>query len=249
MIDTIHLQNSDFMVEEKAGIKIIPGIINNKTGKKGEWTLFYPISRGGSKPITGKKAFFKGEKVYAVIFHKPYDCISLLRVEFSAPRILRLNNFQLVEKEEIATVFQLVEKELREGGIHCDLFNSKVNRLDLSKNFIVKENPDFYLQALSENIEKARLIKTNYLKTFYLTNKQQEICIYDKIKEMKTKKVDTSNYPHNVLRIEWRLLKNKKIKAVLGIETGKELIEYYTFMKSCFFTALQKNIFYLNLKV
>ena len=85
--------------------------------------------------------------------------------------------------------------------------------------------------------------------TFLFRNGEQQICIYDKIIEMQNKIKDFGvkrNSPSNVMRIENRLLKKRKIFSVSGVSKLYNLYHNYDFVKSYFRDEVGNNLFKYN---
>lgn len=119
----------------------------------------------------------------------------------------------------------------------------KINRLDIFLNLALKYSFPYYASLLSD-------FQVNYLKgpipqdnSLLWKNSQQEIFFYGKTNQLEQKGVDISEMPENAARLEWRLLKRKKIRKLLGVITIEDLCYIYpefteifvNYMKSAFF--------------
>lgn len=243
MIDTVLFLVKNFEVEKNNFLTLAPGLTGS--GKGCQKVLYRPLSRGVVKPVTGDRAFYNGRIVSATIFNMGFQLKSMMTVRVSAPKCLRLDNFILVEGQDLPEVYHLVTEELRGAGIHFDIMESKINRLDLARNFETRETPRAYIETL-RGVDIPRMEKKLWETTLLFENGQQEIYFYDKIKEMKKNGLDTGNYPENVLRIEQRLKTGQKIKNSLGFSTGEDLINQYSKCAPWYEKNLEKHILKLN---
>ena len=62
-----------------------------------------------------------------------------------------------------------------------------------------------------------------YPEGYLLKNTQQQFCIYDKISEMKKRKVDITHYPAQTMRFEHRCMNKGKVEKVFGFSSVSAL--------------------------
>jgi hypothetical protein len=85
--------------------------------------------------------------------------------------------------------------------------------------------------------------KRDYGTTYLWHNTLQEVCVYDKIEEMKRKKHSVAGLPANSIRFEHRMLKARKIRDVTGLGTVSDLLSGYEQVKAGYVDAMRKQLF------
>lgn len=172
------------------------------------------------------------------------DFNSGIFVQTSLPRYFNDNNFNSLTIKEEKKVINQLEKDLRESGIKTNIWDSNLSRLDIFSNIILDENFKSYAEIFSiMNLQ--RMEKFEYAGTTFLyRNGEQQICVYDKIYEMKNKNKEFDYYINqNVMRIENRLLRKRKILNVSGFSTIKDLYRNYDFVKHHFKNEVGNSLF------
>lgn len=222
-LDTIHLQLSDYSITPEAVLELHPSAYVVGTGEKLSEFPLYTNTEG--KEFRGARAklnipdkfqltmkpFSRGGKVGANCF-----------VNFSVPKAHCGNNFYSVGEEGSQAVFNSIEKELWQAGIHTDINTADLCRVDTFKNIEPEEEFSAY-SPLFGMLKMRRGIDKVYPEGFLAVNGQQQFCIYDKIAEMKYRKIDTSHFPAQAMRFEHRCMKKAKVKAVYGFSSVKDL--------------------------
>lgn len=168
-------------------------------------------------------------------------------VQLSLPRYLNETNFNSISINDEKKVINQLEKDLRSNGIKTNIWNSNLSRVDAFANIQTDENFSSYSEIFSL-INLSRMERFEYAGTTFLyKNGEQQICCYDKIAEIQNKFKKDTNFklPNtlNVLRIENRLLKKRKIFSVTGFYTLKELYKNYDFIKEHYKNEVEKTIF------
>lgn len=222
-LDTIHLQLSDYSITPEAVLELHPSAYVVGTGEKISEFPLYTNTEG--QEYRGAKAKLNVPDKFQLTM-KPFvrggrvgtNCF----VNFSVPRVHYGNNFYSVGEEGSRAVFNSIEKELWQAGIHTDINTADMCRVDTFKNIEPEEEfsvyaPVFRLLKMRRGIDKV------FPEGFLAINGQQQFCIYDKIAEMKHKKVEVSHFPAMAMRFEHRCMKKEKVKAVFGFTSVKDL--------------------------
>lgn len=239
MIDTVKLCLSDWEIRDTSRLVVQPSPMNYGTG---ELTSDYPLWRNERGEIQrGNKAYLNTEKLHVDI--KPFssgdvECF----VHFSIPAVHNGENYYSVGKDGTEAVMKIVEGELGDAGIETNIERAHLSRIDTFKN-VITEEPFFSYSSLFSTLEASRKVRRDYGTTFLWSNTQQELCIYDKIAEMEKKKINTSGYPAQTMRFEYRLLNKRKIENALGFSEVRELPKGWQEMKENFNFVWKRNIF------
>lgn len=245
MIDTLSLTLTDYEVLSGYDFQLQQPPTNTKTGETG---AIYPLFRVNGGTVTGSKAFHNAERFNVDI--SPYspdqpDVIGC-RVHLSVPKFATGSNYLLLPRRGVEEVLSPrgLEKELREIGIAANLDNATVSRLDLTRNAVCSEPPPTYA-PLFALLSMKRTSHTDFGGTGHLwKNGSQQLAVYDKLAEMKHKKMETKGLPGNTLRFEHRLLKSRKVKTALqGIKTVADLKAGYDTLAPAYEKALRDGIF------
>lgn len=243
MIDTLSLTLTDYEVLPGFDFQLQPPQINTKTGEPG---AVYPLFRCNGDTVTGSKAFHNAERFHVDIEpFSPTETAIACRVHLSVPKFATGSNYELLARDGVEEVLSSsgLEKELRAIGIGCNIEAATVSRLDLTRNVIASEKPATYAPLLSL-LSMSRTAHTDFGGTGHLwKNGQQQLAIYDKLAEMKHKKMETKGLPGNTLRFEHRLLKSRKVKAALKMKTVGDLKAGYDMLAPAYEAALKNGIF------
>lgn len=201
-----------------------------------EKTLMYDTKmRDGKKFGVIQNIKIEAEKFNAGIF-----------VQTSLPRYNNTNNFNAISFEDEKKVLNKLEKDLKEAGIKTNIWESNLSRIDIFQNIITDENFHTY-SSLFEVLQLPRLERFEYNGTTFLyKNNERQICIYDKILEMRNKIKDQTLYRslrQNVMRIETRYLKKRKIKSALNYFTLKDVFKNYDYLRQNYRKEIEESIF------
>lgn len=239
MLDTVKLCLSDWEIGDTSRLIVQPSPIHYGTG---ELTSDYQLWRNEKGDIQrGNKAYLNTEKLHVDI--KPFSSGGVqCFVHFSVPAVHNGENYYSVGREGTQAVMAKIEGELREAGIKTNIERANLSRIDTFKN-VITEEPFLSYSPLFSTLQASRKIRRDYGTTFLWSNTQQELCIYDKIEEMDKKKINTSHYPDQTMRFEYRLLNKRKIENAMGFSEVRELPKNWEEMKEKFNIAWKKNIF------
>ena len=144
-----------------------------------------------------------------------------LKLEFSAPKLIFQNNLDECSDDDFNEVIATLQKRLLELSIQIEpkvLSNAKVCNIHYSKNIILANGytSNYIISELQKidlrkSLDLASVKYMNDGKSLYLHSTTHEFIIYDKVKETKGIQPDSE-----ILRLEVRLLKTRKIKEVLN---------------------------------
>lgn len=169
-------------------------------------------------------------------------------VQTSLPRYMNETNFSAVSVSDEKKVLKHLEKDLWNAGIKTNIWNANLSRFDIFSNIITEESFTSYAEIFSM-INLSCLQRFEYAGTTFLyKNGEQQICCYDKIFEMENKNKSIKEFkmpkhPPNVLRIENRLLKKRKIFNLTGFYRLDQLYKNYDFVKEHFKKEVGGSIF------
>lgn len=221
-LDTVHLQLTDYSVSEESTLTVQPSPYLASTGELvSDFNLFRDNS---GKMHTGSKAYLNVPDRFQLTlqpFSKSQAGVSCF-LQFSVPRVYYGNNYYSVGEEGSQAVFNNIQKELWEHGIHTDISEASICRLDTFKN-IEQEEPFPSYAPLLGMLKMRRGVDRAYPEGFLMKNTQQQFCIYDKIAEMQKRKVDTSPYPDKTMRFEHRCMNKQKVEKVFGFSSVSAL--------------------------
>ena len=206
MIDTIKL----LIPREKVilGNKAFPEGANNE-----DFMLSY---KNISTLAKNKELYYPRISNYKSLYGKSAN----VKLEFSVSKLVFQNNFDECCNDDYMLVVKTLGTRLFELGIfieHRDIENALVCNIHYSKNFILENGytSNYIISELRKidarkNLDLASVKYMNDGKSLYLHSSLYEFVIYDKASEMKKGSTDKE-----VLRLEVRLLKTRKIKDTL----------------------------------
>jgi len=239
MIDTLKVYIEDFIVKPDAEITIQP---SSYILGSGELISDYPLIESEGVSVGGAKAYLNTERFNLTIRDKDKAYL-----QCSLPKVIAGNNYKALTKAEAEQAINSVGRELWNAGFHTDIKKSSVSRIDIFKN-VITEEPYMQYADLFRLLRGKRKLKRDYGSTFLWHNTQEQLTIYDKIAEMKIKKVDTSNYPINTMRFEHRLLNKRKAAKVLGFSAAGEIVDNWQVIKDQSRQAWNRDLFSFTIK-
>ena len=256
MIDTLKIILDDSLISSKNKLIIIPASIEAATGVLNN-NRFLFIDTAKNK-FYGSKAIYNDEKIQVTIISK-YDLLKETKdrnLEFdsfdegntkiicqlSLPKFFNGNNFKATDLYNLKKHLKQIETYLKTIGIYTNILNANLSRLDSFLNLKIKYSFKTYNQLLS-NLKLSRLKNFEYAGTTFLyRNTQHQICIYDKLSELKNQNIELK-IDGNYLRIENRLLKKKKILDSLGYFKLKDMPERLSEIKTNYRETISKKLF------
>lgn len=243
MLDTIKVFTDDFKVQDGANLTIQPAVIEYEDGAKADKKLF---RNSEGKWVEGAKAYINTDRYNLTI--KPNAMGEGVRtfIQFSLPKALTGNNFHAISEKETSSALEALDKDIRARGILLNLNDCRLSRIDAFRNVYSEESFSDYT-PLFNLLRAKRQLKRDYGSTFLWSNTQREICVYDKIAEVKLRGGSIREYPQNVIRFEYRLKNNRVTKRDTGIETLRE-INNLDAVRDAYNEALEKHLFCLSVK-
>jgi hypothetical protein len=220
-IDTLKLRLDAWSIKSGAELVLKRSNMNFQTGEIRDKELF--IDSSGRK-IKGSGAFINSQNINFDI--KPFRDEVYAFVQFSAPKQIRKNNYQALEESELSQALENVEKELSSFGIETDINKAVISRIDINKDIQTEEKIESYARLFSLlQANRAKNKKTYGVTGWLFANERTEYCIYNKLEEMKSHKINTASLP-DTLRFEHRALKSDKVKEFYQFTTISELKKY-----------------------
>ena len=167
-----------------------------------------------------------------------------IRIEFSAPKLLYLNNLDELEKKDFPQVVSTLQARLRDMGLVVSqetIKEAAVSTVHFSKNIQLEDG--YTASHIISEINKINLRKSfdfararyiNDGQSLYAHTKSHQLVIYDKVADLakgKNRAIDKEQTPYQqslfkelskkkeffeVLRFEVRLSNKQKVNGVLG---------------------------------
>lgn len=241
MIDTIKVFTDDFRVRDAAALAIQPATIDYQSGVQNERRLF---RNSAGEWVEGAKAYLNDERYNLTL--KPNDAGDGVKLwlQWSLPKAFTGDNFYPLSADQLGDAKKALEQSLSDKGVMLELDECKVSRLDTFQNVYSAESFADYA-TLFRLLRAKRQQRRDYGTTFLWANTQREICVYDKVAEIKNRGGSFEAYPENTIRFEYRLKSSKAIKRELGLGKLKDL-QNFDGVKAAYQQAMQKNIFSLT---
>ena len=173
-----------------------------------------------------------------------FDETNGIFLQTSLPRLLNENNLKTLTLSDQQTALKFLESKLRTYGIRTNILNANLSRVDTFTNISTDFN--FYsYSGLFSLMECSRMKAVGYgNESFLWKNGNQELMIYDKVREMMEKSTKWFlNERKNVMRFENRLLKKRKILSTIKFKTVDELYKNYDELKDFHKKEITKKIF------
>lgn len=243
-LDTVHLHLTDYSIAEGNSLTVQPSPYMASTGEK--VSEFHLFTDNTGREQRGARAYLNVPDKFQLTlqpFTRSQAGVNCF-VQFSVPRVHYGNNYYSVGEEGSQAVFNSIEKELWQSGIHTDIETADLCRVDTFKNIEPEEEfsayaPLFGLLKMRRGADRA------YPEGFLLKNTQQQFCVYDKIAEMQKRKVDVSHFPAETMRFEHRCMNKSKVQAVYGFTSVKDLFSGgYEAVKKQQVAQWKKSLFY-----
>jgi hypothetical protein len=234
-IDTIEVTLTDFEIRNPA-LKLNQSV-ETDTGISDNHVLW----RENGVAVMGNNAVYVGPDFHLRIGASKHTGVVGARLTFSASRKATGSNYSPATANELRTAFNSVESDIKSLGVYTNILVSTLYRVDVTKNILSEENYASYypiLKALPTRLKDT----WDYGSSLLLKNTQQQVNIYDKIAEMKSKKHNTDNLP-NTIRFEQRFMKPQKVKNYLGMTTPHELLNNLDHIAAKYTDSMRKNIF------
>ena len=166
-----------------------------------------------------------------------------VRMEFSAPKLLYLNNLEELEEKDFPEIIEILQERLKTMGVVVTksiLENASVSSVHFSKNILLQDGytANHLISEMNKvNLRKSfDLTKTRYIndgQSLYAHTKSHELVIYDKMADLnkdKSRAIDKEptlyqrslfmelnkeNKLKEIIRFEVRLNQKQKMNKVL----------------------------------
>lgn len=188
-----------------------------------------------------------------------------VRIEFSASKLLYLNNLDELEDKNFCEVLDVLKERLEIMGVYINkavLENAEISSVHFSRNLQLKDG--YTVQHIISEINKVNISKTfdvararfiNNGQSFYIHTSSYQFTIYDKIADLNKapKKAIDKDQPSYQKSLFFPLSKKGQINEVLRFEVRlsrqkvKKLLESFNFnqhitFKNVFNSELSKRI-------
>lgn len=239
MIDTLKIGLSDYEVVPKNKVIVQPSPYRVDTGELlSNFDLWVDNDTG--EMVQGSKGYYNDEKMNVTL--SPYGGETMCHVQLSVPKYFHGSNYFPVDKEGTVKVLNNLEERLGGVGIKTNLDKAHISRIDTFKTIVAEENFNAYTGVF--NLLRAkRTHKRDYGTTFLWFNGEREVCVYDKIEELRLNGEDVSKLPSNSVRFEYRLKKPRKIRNVLSFDTVGDLKREYGRLMETFIFSMSSDLF------
>lgn len=198
-------------------------------------------------PQKNKRSKVKSIKAIKPGYFSPEKFNSKFFVQFSFPRWKKETNIEPIKKNEMYDVLDYLSKELKNIGVHCNIYESDVSRIDCFTNIETIEKFQAYTPIFNLlNAQRKKAIDWNG-ETFLWRSGEHQITCYDKVNEVlsKHKKENLGNLfkDKNILRIENRYTTKRKLFSRLQLKNIDELLSNYDYLRKTFKQDISKTIF------
>lgn len=175
-----------------------------------------------------------------------------VRIEFSAPKLLYLNNLEELEDKDFPLVIKTLQERLQIMGVNASLSvleNASISSIHFSKNILLKDNytVNYIISEVNkinicQNLDLARARFINNGQSLYIHSDSHQFTMYDKIADLnknKKRAIDKDQTNHQktlfkefqqrkefqeIIRFELRFNnKNKLTKILNDLGYRKEL--------------------------
>jgi hypothetical protein len=246
MIDTLKLRLSDYSIGSKPDIRVRSADVNLATC---EFQAEYPLWHDGRHHVLGARAYHNADdfnlSIQPMSPSEP-DSVGCF-VQFSVPKVATGSNYHPTDHKGTVEALKSIQRQLGAIGVKTNLKTANLSRVDTFKTVSAQEPYHAYEPVLAM-LQGQRMKPRNYGTTFLWENTQQEICVYDKLVEMKHRKCDVSGLPPNSIRFEHRMLKAKKVRDTLGMRTVAHLIAAPDHVRDTYHKIMEKQLFKLSIE-
>jgi hypothetical protein len=243
VLDTLKLSLTEFDIDLRAALDVQPASFNAATGEaRGDC----PLWRAEGQTVIGSKAFYNGDDFNVTVQPRTASEPTSIGcyVQFSVPKVADGSNYEPADLNATKTALQTIERELKEIGVHTNINTATLSRLDSCKTIQFAEGFSAYEPVLRA-LRGARVSRRDYGTTFLWHNTLQEICVYDKIEEMKRHKRKITGLNPNSIRFEHRLLKARKVRDAIGLSSVNDLLSGFEQVGCGYRAAMEKQLFRL----
>jgi hypothetical protein len=212
-IDKLCLTTREYYVSDKKPLNIQPLMkFAGQDETNVQDGLLFEVN---SEPVFGSKAFVNTEQFSANINSHG------LSVTFNPSKVLHEYNL-LTDSQALDTVCISIEDQLAQNGIHLNLKEAGVSRLDIAKQSNMPRLVSYYAPAFDQmRFKGVRSNNVNHgAETFSIRNKTVEACFYDKQKEL-----NPAGMPSDFMRAELRLRNTNGVRRYTGTKNLGQIIQ------------------------
>jgi hypothetical protein len=214
MIDTIVLtfEEGKYAVSQPDNFEPSFNLIKNRTrgfGSKG-----YIVCKNNPSKFDFKKGFYR-PRISITRRHSYGALQNILKVEFSAPKMLYRNNFDELNDSELTPLVRKIQSTLNSIGVHItadNIQNAKVSSIHYSKNFVFTDGTttQMYMNELKKAEVTTRLDSNhtdfrNEGHSFKFRTNSFEIAFYDKMRDLEQTRISpkrTEEKEENLFQID-----------------------------------------------
>lgn len=174
--------------------------------------------------------------------------VSYERLEMNPSAIINGNNVNNISNPiEFKRAIEYVERRvLANYGLEINLLEASFAEIEVNNNIKLKESFteyknafEFIVQALPKGYKQYASYhdrEKDIYTGFKIQNREISLKFYDKL-------IERNIYEKfSILRVEYRFLKDKKIKAILGIKKVRDLLDDFSCVKKGFDYLIKKDI-------
>lgn len=214
-IDTVKVRFTDYEIKPGAGLQVFPGTIDFATSEQKEDVIY----NGKGCTIVGSKAVRNTDKYNLTLSNR--GCF----VQMSLPKVLNDDNTSSIDKTETKKALQFIEQDLRENGIHTNIFNQDLSRVDLFRGAIT-DNVFLNYVPIFQLLHGKRQNRRDYGTSFLYGNTQRQSMFYDKAVERAIRQGENIKGSTNDVRCEHRLLTKKSVQPT-GLVVTNDLLKSF----------------------
>lgn len=224
MYDKLILISRDFEIDNTSKIRTQEPDKGNDDNEIG-FPLYKNRDTGGW--VYGKKSYFKKEKqdeMRILVDINQYG----MRIVTNPSKIINDGmNYDTADNTGIDFSLDYIQKTLIENGIHTNIDDFKVSRMDTAQTSKVKYRFSEYPFQL---LRAKRMVYKNYGTTHLFHNGQREVCFYDKMEQIKIEHNIKDPWSYfgiekgtNIMRAELRAKTQDAVKGTYGSFKPREL--------------------------
>ena len=200
----------------------------------------------GFKSDTGKIIKYYSNVGFGVVEYYPDGEVLIIQFNPYQEQIGVSN----ISHKVIMNADENIKERLRALGVSCHIEQGELSRLDLCRDAYL-DYPVCSYQEVIKDLPFSRMKLQAYNDGFILKNTQHQLCMYNKIQQLKKdNKIDKEavfNWSqYNVLRAEIRLFKNRKIKDYTGLQRYEDVISNLDYMPDVYNKYQKKEVFKMN---
>ena len=218
-IDTLRIWLEDFQIAENNAFTLTESIQpSGETSARPLYVVTGETEEEG-RVVEATKAHCNTSKLQATLHGTSH-----LYVQTSLPKLLyATNTTELNQTWQIDLSLAALEKALMEIGVHADVYQAKISRLDVAHTVSLPMEVRKYSDTI-RSLTFPRTSRQFYYSGAIWKNKSRQLCIYDKTKEQTGK-------DSNLCRLEYRLMRGKAVERHADVTHVSHLLT--NFLPAC----------------